>query len=308
MAEDYTGMGLSDEELAALQEDDDIEDEGGDTQEEDLTNGEDTGDSETGGGSDQSGADDQGGDKPGDEAGAEATDTGTEGEVGSEEEEEGIDDAPDFKPEPLVDADKANARLSEIDTALKDANEKYEAGDYDTEEYRAVERKLLDERVEIKTELRVSEAMETKTIQNDWLRAQYDYLGDHPELMADPIIKKVFANEVNELLASEAGAAMSNKALLAGAYKKIAHLIPDTAKSAAQKKVDEKASMVAKAKKEAADRAKAGKPQTLADTTSAEGNEDAGRFAYLDSLTGEALEAALDKLSEKELQEWEDAN
>jgi len=219
---------------------------------------------------------------------------------------------------PLVDAEVAQARIDEIKTALEGQKaelttlkEKYEEGTYDVDEYdakkdevNAARETLLREQTVLETKMDLSGAIQIASVQAGWEASQAHYLSLHPEIKGDENLLALFANNVNNLLGSEEGKPMDDYGILKAAYKKMSYLIPENKKSEEQKAEDKKERLIADAKKTAAGKAKDGLPQTLKDVTAAGDNDGAGKFAHLEELTGVELEKALEKLTEAELEEW----
>jgi len=324
---EYDGLGLSEEEIAALEEADADEKDAGDVAggQDDPNKDDDKGDTGkdtdkgTGDGDDKGGKEDK--DDKDDDAAKVAADAGDKGKVDAdgddkgkkegEEEDKGKDEEEDLetppssgKMGPLVDAEGAKARIDEITTELEGIKAKYEDGTYDVDEYNAKREGLVREQTKIEAKIEMSDEFQKASVQANWQGAQDYYLSKHPEVSSDENLLSMFAANVNKILATEEGAAMGDYDILKAAYKKMAYLIPDDKKSDAQKKEEEKEALIKAAKKTAADKARAGAPKTLTGVSSAEGNEEEGKFAHLEGLTGEALERAMEKMSEAEMEEY----
>lgn len=289
--EDYEGMGLSEEEIAALKED----------EEEEETNA--RSDEDTGG--------DDSGQQTGDEEKAEeekeekATE-GDEEKAGEEEEEtkEEIISPPPAAPLLNIDKEANNARIAELQKEINAAKEALDSGDIDFDEYHTKIEALNEEKIGLQSENRMADKLLEATINANWIGAQNHYLSLHPEISEDPRIRRLFAEEVNDILRSEESASMGDYDILKKAYSNIAYLIPDK-DGDTEKTGDKKAALINKAAKKDAMRSRGGAPATLKDVSSADRDDGAGRFDYLDKLNGEDLERALNKLSDADREAWE---
>ena len=233
----------------------------------------------------------------------------------SEDEEEVIDVPAPVKAVPLVDQEEAKTRIAEITEEVKAVHEKigdlrkqYDEGAIDVDEFDSLkeavyaEEKVLEkEQTTLEVTMNVSEGMQQRDVQTQWVGAQENYTKQiHPEIDADPRIRSLFVAEVNTILGSEAGKALGNYDILKKAYKEMSYLIPKL--DAGETPEAQKIRLVAAAKKIAADRARGKAPLTLKDVGAAEENlSSAGKFAYLDKLDGAALEEAMGKMSEADM-------
>jgi len=241
-------------------------------------------------------------------------DKGKDG-VQVEDEEEVIDVPAPVKAVPLVDQEEAKTRIAEITEEVKAVHEKigdlrkqYDEGAIDVDEFDSLkeavyaEEKVLEkEQTTLEVTMNVSEGMQQRDVQTQWVGAQENYTKQiHPEIDADPRIRSLFVAEVNTILGSEAGKALGNYDILKKAYKEMSYLIPKL--DAGETPEAQKIRLVAEAKKIAATRARGKAPLTLKDVGAAEENlSSAGKFAYLDKLDGAALEEAMGKMSEADM-------
>ena len=210
--------------------------------------------------------------------------------------------------ETLTDED-----LKQIDEDLESLKTKFDDGDIDYEEY-------TDQRLELEKVLWHHEQAEMNNINAVEQRWQWErdwYLQSNPEVNQSQVIYGAFAAQVNALLADDEWNTAPGFDLLTEAHRRVASEIdslqgpgaggpaPNGRPAGGSKEdADQKAADALKAAK----RAEAGKrpPETLAGKPAAEANVDQSKFAYLDNLEGEKLQAAIDKLSPADLKEYED--
>lgn len=268
MSDKYEGLGLSEEEIAAM--------------EEEL--GEDTGV--------EAEADDA--DEVEEEQDAAEDDAADE--VVEPEAEDAA--APEAKPEPepaqVVEA--MPSALDKLEADLADVKKQFDDGDISIDEY--IDAKSALERKIVKAELKAEMAQEAAS--KSWGQSQEEFLGKH-EYLRDEVIYGAFAMQVNKLLADPKSASMTDEALLAAAKAKV-----DSAfgRKPGEPEPPKGESPIRKAKKDAADTSKT--PITLQGIPAAAPADDVdgNRFAYLDRLTGEAYEAAIAKLSDEDRNRW----
>lgn len=276
----YDGLGLTDEEISAM--------------EEDLTEGEQVE------GDDAEVVEE---DEP-----KEDEDTPDVDEDGAgEAEPEKVDDEsePEAKPveksvekEDPAPAPQVPSKVDELKAELAAVKKKFDDGELSVDEY--IEARADVDRAIVKAELKAELASDK--VADNWKKSQKDFLSQNTYLRDNTDLYDVFAMQVNKLLASPEGAAMSDDDLLAAAKEKVNSLFKLGSGPEPSKKKDE--SPVRDAKKEAADRSKA--PKTLQGVPSAAPADDVDQspFAYLDRLSGDKLEAALSKLSDEDQTRW----
>lgn len=199
------------------------------------------------------------------------------------------------EPQPPVTApDPGPSKVDQLNAEMVELKKKFDEGDVSIDEYIDA-RDLLSRKI-VKAEL--SQELAAQEVAKTWERSQQNFLSQHSYLR-DDVIFDAFAMQVNKLLADPSSAAMTDEALLSAAKAKV-----DAAfgrKSEPSKK-DE--SPIRDAKKEAANRNKV--PATLQGVPAAAPADDVEQspFAYLDRLSGEQLEAAVAKLSQADQVRW----
>jgi len=312
----YEDLDLSDDELAALEEDDDEGNEdanqGGDDElETDDDADTDGGEAETD--EDESGEDDTSG-----------TDESGEGDAQVDGEAQGEDSSGSED-----DADKTGAKEGEEDKAAPDdttagadtsgVDSPVTASDVFKADAAALEQKLDDGEIEyeeyerekelLKEELHRGwsrEEFQRQQLEQQWKAEQEEFFQGNDYLRGNPIVYDAFAKEVNRLLNDKAWANKPGEEVLTEAKKAIDSAF-GTGKETAEpekaqkgKKTPGKKS-VDKAKKAGANRQS---PKTLKDVPAADHNSD-GAFDYLDDLEGAAFEKAIAKLTPEEMEAYE---
>lgn len=201
--------------------------------------------------------------------------------------------------------------LKQIDDDLGALRTKFDDGDIDYEEY-------TDQRLELEKLLWHHEQAEmnnANAVEQRWQWERDWYLQSNAELNQSQVIYGAFAAQVNALLADEEWNTAPGFDILSEAHRRVASEVesvagpgsgPENGRPAAGDKED--------ADKKAADALKKAKaaesgkrpPETLAGKPAADANTDESKFAYLDNLEGEKLQAAIDKLTPAQLKEYED--
>ena len=280
-----TDIGLSDDEAAALEDKDD-------------------------GGSE----DDKGESGKDADASKEEGDDATKGADQTEDEDEDADPAPAKAKVPdhfiPIAETLSPENLEEIQTELADIKQQFDDGDIDYEVY-------TDKRLELEKTIwhhEQAEITNVNAIEQRWTWEREWYLQSNPELENSQVIYGAFAAQVNALLADDNFATAPGFDILNEAHRRVAAEVTSlagpggtvpAATPAAEKQSAEDRAKDALAKAKAAESGKR-PPETLAKVPAAEANVDTNKFAHLDSLDGEALQKAIDKLSPTDLKEYED--
>lgn len=275
----YAGLGLSDEEIAAMEEE--LED----------VDGDDTGE----GGDENPPVAAQGDAGEADEDKAEPEPKAIE--TPAQEEKQPVQEP---EPQPTPEVQRAESALDKLNTDMADLKKKFDEGDIAVDEY-IDERDRLSRAI-VKAELKAELAQENAA--KSWEKSQKDFLGSEASsfLRESDVVYDAFAMQVNKLIADPKSASMSDEALLKAARDKVYAAFRISPESQPSPKKDESA--IRDAKKEAANRDKA--PKTLHGLPAAApaDDTDASPFAYLDRLSGDKLEAAVAKLSPEDQERW----
>ena len=327
--------GLSEEEIAAIKEDsddqdqdhtqdqdggtqdddDDQHDDGDQQVDDDNADGKDDEDDSEAGDSDQSDpdtAEGEGGDSDSEED--EAGDGDHEDDSGDNADqdagEEGQEDkAADGSADDAGSSDDAgpSADRVDIDQAYNDKvsalDKRLDEGDIDFEDYKKELVSIERER----TRAVVREEMAIATAEQTWESEQAAFFAGNASIKDNRILYNAFAGEVNRLLADKAWSKKPGPDILAEAKKSITAAFgikEDGGKSGKKDKADDDPAAkkaVQDAKRASARRAA---PKTLRDVPAADKNSDAGAFDYLDKLDGRAYEEAIAKLSPEELEAY----
>lgn len=201
--------------------------------------------------------------------------------------------------------------LEGITTELADIKQQFDDGDIDYEVY-------TDKRLELEKVVwhhEQAEITNENAIEQRWTWEREWYLQSNAELEKSQVIYGAFAAQVNALLADPDFATAPGFDILNEAHTRVAAEIeslagPGSAEApagapAADKLTADERAKAALAKAKAAESGKR-PPETLAKVPAAEANVDTSKWAHLDSLEGEALQKAIDKLSPADLKEYED--
>ena len=269
MSEDkYEGLGLSPEELTAI--DDELDDSA------DLT---DDGDDTEGDDADEVAAQAEEAAEPERDAEPEKA---APAEAAPVEEVTRQQDAPSVSP-----LDGLNAELATI-------KQKFDDGDISIDEY--IDERDRISRSIVKAELKAEIASDE--VAKSWERSQNDFLKQNGYLRENDIVYDAFAMQVNKILQTPKSRSMTDEEVLATAKQKV-----DAAFGRAPEPHKKSESPVKKAKSEAADTSRV--PQSLRGIPVAEPHDvDGSKFAYLDKLSGVEFEAAIAKLSSDDAARW----
>ena len=269
MSEDrYEGLGLSSEELAAI--DDELDDSA------DLTD-------------DGYDADDDA-----EEVVVQAEDAA---EPEQEAEPEKAAPAESDPVEEVVPQQQEAPRVSPLDglnAELATIKQKFDDGDISIDEY--IDERDRISRAIVKAELKAEIASDE--VAKSWERSQSDFLKQNVYLRENDIVYDAFAMQVNKILQTPKSRSMTDDEVLAAAKQKV-----DAAFGRAPEPHKKSESPVKKAKAEAADTSRV--PQSLRGIPVAEPHDvDGSKFAYLDKLSGVEFEAAIAKLSSDDAARW----
>jgi len=284
--DDFEGLGLTSEEVAAMEED---EDDQGQTevQEDQDDAGQDVVDD------DESNMD---GDKAQDD----------EPETESDKPEASEKEAPE--PETTPDAEDTNppvgASIKAIDAkyneSMAELEKRLDSGLVEFEDYK----KELVTLERDRTRAVVREEMAILEAERTWTKEQNDFFAQHKHLKSNNIVFHAFAGEVNRLLADTAWSKKPGSQILNEAKKAIDSAFgkPPEEKKPKLHKEDTPGEKAVKDAKNAS--AKASPPKTLKEVPAADTNTDDNTFAYLDKLDGQKYEDAISKLTPAELEAY----
>lgn len=301
MPEDLTG--LSPEEIAAIKEDNDNLDEGeGADVDADSDNNEGESDSEDGSGDDPS---DEGGSDSGDADGKKDEKDRDPAEK-SDKKDEQIPDADDsdaseqrlFAPQ-FKSADEEH--LAKLKSDLDAAKKQFDDGDVDFAKFS--EAKDLYNAAKWKADF-VKEA-NVNMADERWRWEQERFLDDNQIFRDNATLNAAFVSSVNHLIASKEGESLGDREILIKAKGLVeADLLVLTASVGNKTQKDSaKEKVIAAAKKGKGDRSKI--PADIKDAPSAEENNEVAEFAFLDKLSGEKYQEAIDKMTPTQLEKYE---
>lgn len=179
---EYDGLGLSEEEIAAMAE----------PEEQDELDGE--------------------GEGEGEEVEAAA-------EADADKPEAAADAKPEQRSEPEQPqtSDPATLAMDKLNSELADIKSKFDSGDLSFDEY--IDAKSAIDRQIVKAELKAELAHEAAN--KTWERSQKEFLGQHAYLRENDVVFGAFAMQVNKLLADPATASLSDADLLEKAKSRV---------------------------------------------------------------------------------------
>lgn len=314
MGDDY--IGLSEEEIAALKEDKDSGDEldgegekdagakdaGNDGGEGDAANMDkvhqqgDAGDGAASG---------EKGDAEGDAKGELEYPSGkgkasTEGDASGADEKNAVPEQEPFVPQFQGAED---GELEGLKTALDEAKTKFDEGEIDF----ATFSEAKDSYHEAKWKADFAADANTNLVNERWKWEQDRFLSENAMFRDNLSLNAAFTNAVNKIIASKDGASLSDRGVLDQAKDRVEAdmnlLYKD--KGPASAAGSGKAKAIQGAKQGAGDRTKI--PADFRDAPSAGSNNEANQFAFLDKLSGEKYQSAIDKMSPAQLEAYENS-
>jgi hypothetical protein len=282
--------GLTEEERAALQEDDGANntdsqgDEGNDPDDQDSKDGD--------GDGDNSNAADAGGDDGADAKASADTPSRDDGEGNKEQEMAAQQGAPILVVEPPADADD---KLKEISTKKEELITQFDDGDITAKEYQQQLDALSKQEREIERALEratLAAEMEQQRLKNEWLTTVNAFIDANPVYKDNQRLYRALDQEVRDVANSEEGKTLTGAKILAKAHENLAAAF-NLAKPEPQKDV-----------KPDAKPPKADLPPSIHNVPAADANDvTGGKYAALDRLAQTnplAYEEALMKLPEEE--------
>ena len=206
---------------------------------------------------------------------------------------------PEKEPEPEMSAEQKKE--------LEELNAQFDEGEVDFQTHLdnrlALEKKYAkpdkpremtaEERKALVKEIRAE--MEADKAQDTWRADQQTYLAKNVRLK-DEVLYGAFVQQVNKLVDTKEGQKLSNKDLLAKAGSVVLKAFGQTETPTKGK------TALANAKKKAGDKSKI--PQTLNGVPNADTNMGDSKYGYLEGLSNEKLEEALGKLSAEDMDEY----
>ncbi len=317
--EDYEG--LSDEEIAAIKDEDSSEDNPDDNADGSEDKDESGDDSEDGKGDsedddkdsdkDESDKDDDSedsdeSDDSGDDDGKSEEDADDKEEDDESEESEEKPEATKETPEPFIPKLPGvdQAELDGLKTKYDEAQQKFDDGDID---YAALD-KAKDAYNKLQWKQEVAEEQNQATDSQHWEWEQERFFEDNPQFSAEKntTLNTALVGTVNRIIATEEGQKMSDKEVLQTAKKQVEKDLGITKQDNTDETEKKRKEALKKAKDAKSDRSKVdtdiGGLPTAEDNTT-----DTDEFAHLDRLEGDAYQNAVDALSPAAREKYENA-
>jgi len=327
--------GLSEEEIAALEDDEsEVEGSGGDddkdlsesdkdadtksdqdVKDKDADGKDEAGDKKTGT-DDVSSTTDDGADtaKKSDDGSGDKTTDGADAGTGDEKEKT----APEQKPFVPKFTGPDKAVVDDLETKVKDAKAKFDDAEAKFDEgeidYQALD-KMKDEWRDVKDEWReakikfdVAHSMGEDTDRSKWEWEQDRFYEDFSDFDAknNATLHSAFIATVNRVIHTPEASKMTDRQVLLKAKEQVEKDLGIASSANSDKSNSEKQAALDKAKKGNADRSKLGADIGGLPAAEDEGTDGTDEFAYLDKLEGEKFELAVAKLSEEQLEKYMD--
>lgn len=231
-----------------------------------------------------------------------------EEEVKAKEEADKKTVTPPFVPQMKTIDD---AELKTLKESFDDAKKQFDDGDIDYAK--------LDEAKDAYNEARwkkdFAEESNASMRENRWQWEQDSFLGAEGNkdfrFDVNETLHSAFVATVNKLLSTDEGKTMNDRQILEAAKEKVEKDLGvvrtktgDDQETEAQKAERLKKDAIAKAKAKLGDKSKV--TLDLTDVPAAEENLDTSEFDHIDRLDGEALQAAIDKMTPAQLERYED--
>lgn len=207
-------------------------------------------------------------------------------------------------PPPVMMAAMTAEQVQEAKDSLAASKKRFQDGETDYDTY-------FDERLGIERQLWANDIalqLSADGVESQWQWEQNTFLTDEKNgwINDDNVVYAAFSATVNRIMSTEEGATMPGPALLDQAREEVAARFSPTHAND-QATADEKAKAAAALK--GAKKAQANKdiPTTLAAIPPADEQEGDGEFGYIDKLEGDAFERAVEGLSEAQLTRYENS-
>lgn len=219
----------------------------------------------------------------------------------AEKVEKRAEEPPPFVPQVKIVDD---GKLEELKTKYEEAKKKFDDGDIDYAEMDEAK----DEYNQAKWKKEYAEESNASLRNARWEWEQESFLGANKMFMDNETLHVAFVAAVNKLIVSDEGKTMSDRDVLRAAKEKVEKdlgmLKPADDKGTDKEK--EKQEAIRKAKEKMGDKGKI--PPDIGGLPEAEENTDENEFSYLDRLEGDAYQRALDRLTPSQLERYENAH
>lgn len=202
---------------------------------------------------------------------------------------------PIFKLNPGADG----KTIEELSAELNKLDEQFEEGDISLKDYNAQRDALNQAKFRLEMYEDINRQVAVQTVENNWKAAQREFFSENRDYIENSILNAAYVHAVNSLLATDEGKAMSDRQVLLKAKETVEESLG--MKKGEGGKDDQgdagKAALAAAKKKEAG---KGRDGMSLRDMPKSQEDESGDRFDALDRLEGEEFENAIAKLSDSE--------
>jgi hypothetical protein len=196
------------------------------------------------------------------------------------------------------------AEINKLNEEVKNLRKQFDDGEIEHDVLMQKQREM--DKVVLKNEM--AQEINEQSRQGTWRWEQDRFFTDNPSFTENRVINAAFTTIVNQLIASKEADTMTDAQVLSKAKEIIEEGLGggngnDEKPLIAEEPDDKtKAKAIKEAKTGIADKDKI--PVTLKDIPTAESHDEESKWDYLDKLEGAAYQAAIDKLSVAELEQY----
>lgn len=196
----------------------------------------------------------------------------------------------------------SDEELTGLKTSLEEAKKKFDEGEIDF----ATFSESKDLYNEAKWKADFAKDANANLVDERWKWEQDRFLDDNKLFRDNLMLNSAFVSAVNTIIASEDGEKLGDRTVLLQAKEQVERDLSALTggNGGTPGKDTKKADAIAAAKKAGSDRSNI--PVDIASAPAATDNNDIAEFAYLDKLSGEKYQAAIDKMTPAQLEKYEE--